>query len=111
MLFIPREHAKWKSIDLYAFITDIPPKKISAFPSHELCYTEDVLSSAFFRSAFFPSINKAHSEGWLCLENGKLHSVCLLSKASLLFAMESVCCSCLLKQDIYDRLSSQVHLV
>lgn len=75
MLFIPRERAKWKSIDLYAFITDIPPKKISAFPSHELCYTEDVLSSAFFRSAFFPSINKAHSEGWLCLENGKLHSV------------------------------------
>lgn len=105
MLFIPRERAKSKSIGLYAFITDTPPKEISAFPSRELCYT------VFCRSAFFPSINMAHSEGWLCLENGKLHFLCVLSKASLLFAKESVCCSCLLKQDIYDRLSSQVHLV
>ena len=52
----------------------------------------------FFRSTFCSGINKILAEGQPCLDSGKLCFLCLLLKGCLLFAMESVYCSRLLKQ-------------
>lgn len=68
--YIPGGYPEWESIGLYAFTTDRATEKVSAFPSHALCYMEDI-PSLFFRSTFCSGIKKVLAEGQLCLDSGE----------------------------------------
>lgn len=108
--YVAGGYPKWKWVGLYVCTTDIPTQKILAPPSHELCYMEGIPSSLFYRSSFILMLTRLLLEVsyvWI----GVGYFFCASFLKGCLFAMESVCCSCLPKQTVCDKLPTQAHWI